>query len=317
MAIIEELLLFIHPTQQGAAAPLIDRLTRKMTAAFRQARLKGGYRGTHWCVCGARSTNCDYNLPNGEMTNSLCVHYLAHHRPEVPPEQLARVEALDCEEAESANEELQGPEWVLSSLRGEFESSLGPGCLGTWVEWGLDVTALCRALPGCAWPGLPGYEAGTDANELQMLLRDIRAEELPLIRQVLRQRYAAPEVWGADALRVPRKRGAWAELVEGLLHLPPGDFQGPRSPEDLAASIADCFTFQRPEDGVTIPAILELAKRPSWFQDHMVGNLEELGRIPGVLVPERAVPALVEVAAGADHDPRLRRAAERLLGCIG
>src|SRR5262245_52577117 len=115
MAIIPEWLLFIHPTQPAASAPLVHRLTRTMTGAFRQARVAdGGYRGVHWCVCGAESTNCNYTLPNGEKTNALCVHYLAHHRPEVPPEQLARVEALGCEPAEPADEDCQGPEWVLA-----------------------------------------------------------------------------------------------------------------------------------------------------------------------------------------------------------
>src|SRR5215831_7433437 len=98
MAISDTGLLYIHSTHLTSAAPLIDSLTLKMTAAFRQARPEGNSRGRHECVCGARSTNCDYNLPNGEWTNALCVHYLAYHRQEVPAQQLARIARLDCGE---------------------------------------------------------------------------------------------------------------------------------------------------------------------------------------------------------------------------
>src|SRR5262245_4444690 len=97
-------LLFLEPTQQASPVALIDHLTRRMCAAFRKAinpsRAIGGYRGRHECICGALSSTQDHCLPNGDLTNSLCVHYLAHHRPEVPPEELLRVEAFDGREAE-------------------------------------------------------------------------------------------------------------------------------------------------------------------------------------------------------------------------
>jgi hypothetical protein len=83
-------------------------LTRRMTAAFRAAEPMPPWRGYHWCICGARSSDCDYRLPNGELTNLLCVHYLAFHRGEVPDIQLRRVEDLTYGEAEPTRTLLYG-----------------------------------------------------------------------------------------------------------------------------------------------------------------------------------------------------------------
>ena len=44
----------------------------------------------------------DFLLPNGLVTNSLCVHYLAYHRDEVPPSELAKIDTIN------ENEELDG-----------------------------------------------------------------------------------------------------------------------------------------------------------------------------------------------------------------
>ena len=55
------------------------------------------------------SDNTDYILLNGQQTNSLCIHYLAFHRDEVPAEELAKVTALEAGEAEPSAEELTRP----------------------------------------------------------------------------------------------------------------------------------------------------------------------------------------------------------------
>lgn len=105
-------LLFIEPKRPASSAPVLDHLTRQMTAAYRAAHPSPYcYAGTHTCVCGVRSSACDYFLPNAEKTNSLCVHYMAYHREEVPHEQLERVAALRYGEIEPAAEELQGGRW--------------------------------------------------------------------------------------------------------------------------------------------------------------------------------------------------------------
>lgn len=103
-------LLFIEPSAKTSNAPVIDRATKKMAAAFRQATRGPGYRGCHTCACGVFSSNCNYFLPGGETTNSLCIHYLAFHRDGVPPEQIERIMRLGSGEANPTAKELQRPE---------------------------------------------------------------------------------------------------------------------------------------------------------------------------------------------------------------
>ncbi len=107
--ISQEGVLFIEPSAQISSEPVVDHLTRKMTAAFRLAEDVARFRGFHVCKCGVFSDNAEWRLPSGEETNSLAVHYLAYHRAEVPEEQLAKVEALTYGEAEPTEEELSRP----------------------------------------------------------------------------------------------------------------------------------------------------------------------------------------------------------------
>src|SRR6516164_5548768 len=94
-------LLYIEPMQPASPTPIIDQITRKMCAAFRTAR-RSDYQfgGVHTCCCGAQSSSCDYHLLDGNITNSLCVHYVGHHRTEVPRGHLERIEAFTCGETE-------------------------------------------------------------------------------------------------------------------------------------------------------------------------------------------------------------------------
>ena len=110
-------LLFIEPCQPPSSEPVIDSLTRKMTAAWRKAETSDYvYFGVHQCVCSVLSTNCNYYLRNGAITNSLCVHYLAYHREEVPPEELEKVSSLEDGQCEPHPSELQGEEYRKASL---------------------------------------------------------------------------------------------------------------------------------------------------------------------------------------------------------
>jgi hypothetical protein len=91
-------LLFMEPQMTPTRTPTIDSLTKTMTAAFRR-RVVGpnAYHGYHVCSCGATSDNLDhYIMYKGipVLTNSLCIHYLAFHRMEVPPDEIMRVQAL-------------------------------------------------------------------------------------------------------------------------------------------------------------------------------------------------------------------------------
>ncbi len=93
-------LLFIVPQQEPMSEPVLDSVTRRMCAAFRRARQSSyAYGGVHQCCCGALSSCVDYFLPDGSMTNSLCIHYVAHHRSEVPAEQLEAIATFEWGEA--------------------------------------------------------------------------------------------------------------------------------------------------------------------------------------------------------------------------
>lgn len=114
-------LLFIEPKNFASREPIIDAFTKKMTAALRKFTEKGSmYRdgtfepgmatkGWHTCECGAGSHNVDYLLVNGMATNSLCIHYLAFHRDEIPESELEKVKTLPCGEIDPTPEELAQP----------------------------------------------------------------------------------------------------------------------------------------------------------------------------------------------------------------
>lgn len=108
-------LLFIEP-QREAQPPVIDDATKRMVVALRSAQSRSGYRGAHTCRCGAVSDNVDHVVGHRTgagvvklfTTNSLAVHYLACHRDEVPPDELADVLSLPAVHAEPSTRELTG-----------------------------------------------------------------------------------------------------------------------------------------------------------------------------------------------------------------
>jgi hypothetical protein len=104
-------ILMVEPSGGGAKEPLVDELTRKMTAAGRKRRdAESGYRGVHRCACGACSSNRDHWVTRADgsefLTNSLCIHYVAYHREELSEEELAKVLALTHGEMEPTQDEL-------------------------------------------------------------------------------------------------------------------------------------------------------------------------------------------------------------------
>lgn len=119
-------LLYIKPNNLESDTPCVDELTYKMAGSLLQSirdkqdtgSLTGRvYAGFHRCICGERSSSCDYQLGNDILTNSLSVHYLIWHRPEVPESELARVSEL--------------PNYVLTAELQEFvEKYLSK----SWVE---------------------------------------------------------------------------------------------------------------------------------------------------------------------------------------
>ena len=102
-------LLWIEPENGCSLEPVIDELTKKMTAAFRKSITNGrSYRGCHQCVCGAYSGNREHYLGN-IVLNTLCIHYLAYHRDEVPTSDLERVKNLNYGEEMPNDDELASP----------------------------------------------------------------------------------------------------------------------------------------------------------------------------------------------------------------
>lgn len=86
--------LYVLPSAVHSDEPVEDGLTRGMEALLTHARPGPRYRGVHTAECGARSTNRDYQLPDGTWTNSRAPHYLRWHRAEIPEADLAKVAAL-------------------------------------------------------------------------------------------------------------------------------------------------------------------------------------------------------------------------------
>lgn len=99
-------LLYIEPKNECSSYPIDDELTNIMMNEFFNAvrgtwhhksntfRINNRWKGIHTSSCGARSTNRDYKLSNGMITNSLCIHYLRWHRDEIPESELDKVRSM-------------------------------------------------------------------------------------------------------------------------------------------------------------------------------------------------------------------------------
>lgn len=104
-------LLYIEPTKdQKSAEPNEDGLadilenlikTAKSGAAWYRSLDDEGtfnegnaYRGFHMTDCGERSSNCDYLLENGMITNSLAPFYLRWYREAIPETEMNKINQL-------------------------------------------------------------------------------------------------------------------------------------------------------------------------------------------------------------------------------
>lgn len=103
--------LYIEPRkEEKLTEPVDDELTRKLKKAFAQA-IEGsanysrvgeperfsegnGYRGWHNAEPGVNSDNHDYLLPNGLITNSLCIHYVRWYRNSIPACDMLKLQTL-------------------------------------------------------------------------------------------------------------------------------------------------------------------------------------------------------------------------------
>jgi len=119
-------LLYIEPSKEEKSEyPLEDNLTRLMELALSKSqkgtanysdikdmgdgydwvyngktnripshRTGSGYKGTHRTDCGERSSNQDYLLENGMITNSLATFYLKWYRDSIPYNDIIKLNEL-------------------------------------------------------------------------------------------------------------------------------------------------------------------------------------------------------------------------------
>lgn len=64
---------------------------KRLVPSFREG---GAYKGFHGTQCGERSSNRDYLLENGMITNSLAPFYLKWYRYSIPESEMKKVEQL-------------------------------------------------------------------------------------------------------------------------------------------------------------------------------------------------------------------------------
>lgn len=131
-------LLYIEPSGKRSTNPVLDDITKKMTAALRRYVDTGVLsvycagsehesalftadvvtKGSHRCACGhGWSSNYDYVLIDGSITNSMAIHYLAYHRNECPQEALDIIASLPYAGEDPDLEELQGAIWLSAERR--------------------------------------------------------------------------------------------------------------------------------------------------------------------------------------------------------
>ncbi len=104
-------LLFIEPPKSDRLRePINDKFTNMMERAINNSkrgisnysrtdeephfRQGSGYKGFHLTECGVSSSNNDYLLENGMITNSLAAFYLRYYRNSIPKTEMEKVEEL-------------------------------------------------------------------------------------------------------------------------------------------------------------------------------------------------------------------------------
>lgn len=105
-------LLYIEPKKKDKVAiPLEDDLTQLMELALKEAKEGvasyskiasngddfnegSGYKGWHSTDCGEHSSNKDYLLKNGMITNSLAAFYVKYYRNAIPKSEMLKLNKL-------------------------------------------------------------------------------------------------------------------------------------------------------------------------------------------------------------------------------
>jgi hypothetical protein len=198
-----------------------------MCASFRAGTNSDyAFAGVHSCYCGAISSCVDQFLPAGEVTNSLCIHYLAHHRDEVPVTDIDYAMALGDGESGPTEAELQGPETMLAGIGVRVEKKLGTKRIEFWQSVGLDVSVLTSCLQGGCLPRPQIFTPmRSDAEDLFTVLCAIPLEAIQYIDDAIVKSYGSRAAWGGEAFRLPGlNRYLWIELLAELLQQPQNCF---------------------------------------------------------------------------------------------
>jgi hypothetical protein len=104
-------LLYIEPKKENKSEePIYDEITDIVGFALSESkegvanysslsesenfRQGSGYKGFHQTECGKRSSNKDYLLKNGMITNSLAVYYVTYYRDSIPESEMKKVNEL-------------------------------------------------------------------------------------------------------------------------------------------------------------------------------------------------------------------------------
>lgn len=105
-------LLYIEPkASEKLQNPIEDELTQLMEMALSKSKRGGAnysdledsgnsfhegsaWRGIHRTDCGECSSNCDFLLENGMITNSLAPFYLKWYRYSIPENDMKKIEEL-------------------------------------------------------------------------------------------------------------------------------------------------------------------------------------------------------------------------------
>jgi hypothetical protein len=161
-------LLYLENTGPAADVPVIDDLTRKMTAAFRASQESHWFFcGFHTCDCGADSMANDYLL-GGLMLNSLCFARSPWTTKPLTADRMDRRTIIDREIL--FNQVAQSVRPVADAV------SLLAGALARPARDPATAVAVLRAASDAQVGDAP---AGADAADLDRHFVDVRADVPP------------------------------------------------------------------------------------------------------------------------------------------
>jgi hypothetical protein len=231
---------------------------------------------------------------------------------EIPPAQLRRIERFIFGEADPNEDELQTSEISSGQLQRRVEWLLGYNRLDSWTSWGLDVSALSKAMLRGRYPATNAIRESQDAEHLMALLQCFRLEAFPIIQEVVERKYKDVTTWGQQALRaIGWSREAWVSPLVATIEQSDGEPRRFRFATRMLKNLG-------PAVGTAVPELVKLSRElTDRFQADLIWALDDIGRIPGVLIPASSRFDLVKILEASNQKRELKIAAARILGCTG